>query len=366
MTVPVTTSGENRQPETTFLKETRKMSKTREIILTGDRPTGKLHLGHYVGSLKNRVTLQDQYETFIIIADFQVLIDHLEDTHHVEANIREIILDYLSVGIDPTKSTLFIQSAVPQLTELTMYLSMLVTVARLRRNPTVKAEAKRVDVDSEKDDIAYGFLGYPVSQAADILLFRAHCVPVGEDQRPHIEQTRELAERFNKLFGEVFPLPNILISETPRLPGLSGEGKMSKSLGNAIYLSDPEDLVRQKVMSMYTDPTRVRATDPGHIEGNVVFTYLDAFDPDVEQVASLKKKYQVGGIGDVELKQYLFEVLMRFLGPIQKRRAEFEQQPDYICQVISRGCIRAREVGEETMKLVRRAVQYDYPNLLIH
>lgn len=336
----------------------------RQIILTGDRPTGRLHLGHYVGSLKNRVALQDEYKTFIIIADFQVLIDHLGDTHQIEANIREIILDYLSVGIDPAKSTIFIQSAVPQLTELTTYLSMLVTVARLRRNPTVKAEAKRVNVDSEKDDIVYGFLGYPVSQAADILLFRAHCVPAGEDQRPHIEQTRELAERFNKLFGDVFPLPDILISETPRLPGLSGEGKMSKSLGNAIYLSDPEDLVRQKVMSMYTDPTRVRATDPGHIEGNVVFTYLDVFDPDVEQLAVLKEKYQAGGIGDVELKQYLTDVLVRFLEPIQKRRSEFEQQPDYTRHVISQGCVHAREVGEETMRLVRRATGFDYSQLL--
>jgi len=341
------------------------MNMARKIILTGDRPTGKLHLGHYVGSLKNRVALQDQYDTFIIIADFQVLVDHLEDTHQVEANIREIVLDYLSVGIDPAKSTIFIQSAIPQLCELTMYFSMLVTVARLRRNPTVKAEAKNVDVDSEKDDIVYGFLGYPVSQAADILLFRAHCVPVGEDQRPHIEQTRELAERFNKLFGEVFPLPDILVSETPRLVGLSGEGKMSKSLGNAIYLSDSADLVRHKVMSMYTDPTRLRATDPGHIEGNVVFTYLDAFDPNIKYVTDLKEKYKAGGIGDVELKQYLIEVLMRFLEPIQKRRAEFEQQPDYIRQVISQGCVRAREASEETMKLVRKAVQYDYPNLLI-
>lgn len=341
------------------------MSKTKQIILTGDRPTGRLHLGHYVGSLKNRVALQNEYDTFIIIADFQVLIDHLKDSHQVEANIREIVLDYLAVGIDPTKSTIFIQSALPQLTELTMYLSMLVTVARLRRNPTVKAEAQRVGVDSEKDNIVYGFLGYPVSQAADILLFRAHCVPAGEDQRPHIEQTRELAERFNKLFGKVFPIPELLVSETPKLPGLSGEGKMSKSLGNAIYLSDPVDDVRQKVMSMYTDPTRQRATDPGHIEGNVVFTYLDAFDPDVEQVAGLKEKYQAGGIGDVKLKKYLLEVLMRFLEPIQRRRAEFEQRPDYIRQVVSQGCVRAREIGEETMKLVRRAVQYDYPNLLI-
>lgn len=341
------------------------MNKTREIILTGDRPTGKLHLGHYAGSLKNRVALQDQYDTFIIIADFQVLIDHLEDSRLVEANIGEIILDYLAVGIDPAKSTIFIQSAVPQLSELTTYLSMLVTVARLRRNPTVKAEAQRIGIDSEQDNIVYGFLGYPVSQAADILLFRAHCVPAGEDQRPHIEQTRELASRFNKLFDKVFPIPELLVSETPKLPGLSGEGKMSKSLGNAIYLSDPADAVRKKVMSMYTDPTRKRATDPGHIEGNVVFTYLDAFDPDFEQVAGFKEKYQAGDIGDVELKKYLFEVLMRFLEPIQKRRAEFKQQPDYIRQVVGQGCVRAREVGEETMKLVRRAVRYDYQKLLL-
>lgn len=341
------------------------MNQMKKIILTGDRPTGKLHLGHYAGSLKNRVVMQDQYDTFIVIADFQVLIDHLEDSHRVEANIREIVLDYLAVGIDPAKSTIFIQSAVPQLTELTMYLSMLVTVARLRRNPTVKAEAQRIGVDSEQDNIIYGFLGYPVSQAADILLFRAHCVPAGEDQRPHVEQTRELAERFNKFFGKVFPIPELLISETPKLPGLSGQGKMSKSLGNAIYLSDPADNVRKKVMSMYTDPAHQRATDPGHIEGNVVFTYLDAFDPDVDHVASLKNQYQTGGIGDVELKKYLFEVLMRFLDPIQKRRVEFEQQPDYIRQVINQGCIRARAVGEETMKLVRRAVQYDYPKFLL-
>ena len=350
---------ENRIPEIRAIGEEKK------IILTGDRPTGKLHLGHYIGSLKNRVALQDQYDTFTIIADFQVLIDHLEDSHQVEANIREIVLDYLSVGIDPTKSTIFIQSALPQLTELTTYLSMLVTVARLRRNPTVKAEAQRVGVDSERDNIVYGFLGYPVSQAADILLFRAHCVPAGEDQRPHIEQTRELAERFNKLFGEVFPVPELLVSETPKLPGLSGEGKMSKSLGNAIYLSDPAAVVRQKVMSMYTDPTRKHAADPGHIEGNVVFTYLDAFDPDIHHVASLKEQYQAGSVGDVKLKKYLFEVLVRLLEPIQSRRTEFEQQPDYIRHVLRQGCIHAREVGEETMKLVRKAVQYDYPNLLI-
>lgn len=340
------------------------MNKTKEIILTGDRPTGKLHLGHYVGSLKNRVTLQSDFDTFIIIADFQVLIDHLEDSRQVEANIKEIVLDYLSVGIDPAISTIFIQSAVPQLAELTMYLSMLVTVARLRRNPTVKSEAQIIGVNSEQDNITYGFLGYPVSQAADILLFRAHCVPAGEDQRPHIEQTRELADRFNNLFGKVFPLPDLLVSETPRLPGIFGKGKMSKSLGNAIYLSDPDEEVRKKVMSMYTDPTRKYATDPGHIEDNVVFSYLDAFDYDKEYVADLKNRYEAGGIGDVELKKRLFEALKQFMGPIQKRRSEFKKHPDYIRQVVNNGCARAIEVGEETMKLVRKAVRYDYPDIL--
>ena len=342
------------------------MNKTKEIILTCDRPTGKLHLGHYVGSLKNRVALQDQYDTFIIIADFQVLIDHLEDSRQVEANIKEIVLDYLSVGIDPTKSTIFIQSAVPQLAELTMYLSMLVTVARLRRNPTVKSEAQRIGVNSEQDNITYGFLGYPVSQAADILLFRAHCVPAGEDQRPHIEQAREIADRFNSLFGKVFPLPDLLVSETPRLPGIFGEGKMSKSLGNAIYLSDPSEEIRKKVMSMYTDPTRKRATDPGHIDGNVVFSYLDAFDPNEERVANFKEMYGTGSIGDVELKKHLFEVLMQFLEPVQKRRSELKKQPAYIRDVVNHGCARAVEVGEETMKLVRKAIKYDYPDLLIY
>ncbi|TAN58742.1 tryptophan--tRNA ligase [Patescibacteria group bacterium] len=339
------------------------MKNQRETILTGDRPTGKLHLGHYVGSLKNRVALQDVYNTFIIIADFQVLIDHLEDSHKVKTNIKEITLDYLGAGIDPAQTTIFIQSVVPQLAELTVYLSMLVTVSRLRRNPTVKSEAQRIGVDSEQDNITYGFLGYPVSQAADILLFRAHCVPAGEDQRPHIEQTRELANRFNKVFGKVFPLPELLISETPRLPGIFGEGKMSKSLGNAIYLSDSAEEVRRKVMSMYTDPTRKHASDPGHIEGNVVFTYLDAFDSDFERVADLKNKYQVGGIGDIELKNHLFEVLMNFLRPMQKRRNEFEKHPDYIQQVLKDGCARAVEIGEETMKLVRKAVGYNYADL---
>ena len=341
------------------------MSTARQIILTGDRPTGRLHLGHYVGSLERRVALQDTYETFIVIADFQVLTDHLKDTQQVEENISQIVLDYLSVGIDPAKTTIFIQSAVPQLCELTTYLSFLVTVARLRRNPTVKAEAKLVDVDADRDDIVYGFLGYPVSQAADILLFRAHCVPAGEDQRPHIEQTRELAHRFNTTFGEVFPLPDLLVSTTPRLPGLSGpSAKMSKSLGNAIFLSDPLDVVREKIMGMYTDPNRLRATDPGTVEGNPVFVYHDAFNPDTALVDELKVRYRAGTVGDVEVKQRLFEALEGFLRPIQQRRALLEHDPDVVKQVLTAGTARACQVGEETMRLVRAAVGYNYPRLL--
>ncbi len=339
------------------------MSQTRQVILTGDRPTGKLHLGHYVGSLKSRVELQDEYDTFIIIADFQVLVDHLEDSRRVGTNVREIIFDYLSVGINPSKSTIFVQSAVPQLSELTTYLSMLVTVARLRRNPTVKAEAKKVDVDSDKDSIVYGFLGYPVSQAADILLFRANLVPAGEDQRPHIEQTRELALRFNTVFHcDVFPLPDILISETPRLPGLSGIEKMSKSLGNAIYLSDPIDEIRKKVGVAFTDPARIRRNDPGNPEVCPVYHYHKAFDPsNAPNVAQMCSSATIGCVG---CKKNLTEVLESFLTPIQKRRAEFEHDDALIRKVVVEGCDRAREVGEETMKLVRKAVGYDYPGLL--
>ncbi len=336
----------------------------RQVILTGDRPTGRLHLGHYVGSLRNRVELQMIYDTFIIIADFQVLIDHLESSRQVTENIREVLLDYLAVGIDPKHATVFVQSAIPQLTELTMYLSMLVTVARLRRNPTVKEEARHVNVDSERDDIVYGFLGYPVSQAADILLFRANLVPVGKDQEPHIEQTRELARRFNRLFGPVFPEPHALISDLPLLPGITGQAKASKSLGNAIYLSDPTDVVAKKVKAMYTDPHHLRVNDPGSIEGNVVFTYLDAFDPDKADLAYWKERYQKGGVADGAVKARLAEVLETFLIPIRRRREQFAKDDAYLREVLRNGCERARETGEETMRLVRQAVGYDHHRLL--
>lgn len=340
------------------------MSERKPVILTGDRPTGSLHLGHYVGSLRNRVELQDEYDVYIIIADFQVLIDHLKDASKVQDYVWEIILDYLSVGIDPAKSHVFIQSAVPELTDLTMYLSMLVRVSRLYQNPTIKAEAAKAGIDFDKGEMTYGFLGYPVSQAADILLFNANLVPAGEDQRPHIEQTRALARTFNRTFGKVFVEPKLLVSETPRLSGTDGQDKMSKSLGNAIFLSDPDEVLRKKVNSMYTDPTRLRATDPGHVEGNVVFEHLDAFDPDKQEVERLKALYCEGGIGDVDLKKYLFEVLVGFLDPIRKRRADFAKHPDFIREVAQRGCAQAREIGARTMQSVREAVGYNYPKIL--
>ncbi|RJO59789.1 tryptophan--tRNA ligase [Candidatus Parcubacteria bacterium] len=336
----------------------------KKILLTGDRPTGKLHLGHYVGSLANRVKFQKEYDCFFIIADYQVLTDHIQDTKQVPQNVEEVILDWLSIGLDPKQSTFFIQSAVPQLAELTMYFSMLVTIARLRRNPTIKSEAQNVRVDSDKDNITYGFLGYPISQAADILLFQPDIVPVGEDQLPHIEQTREIAEKFNSLFGKVFKLPKAIVSENSRLPGLDGKSKMSKSLNNAIYLSDSADEVKKKVMTAFTDPTRIRATDPGHLQGNVVFTYLDAFHPDSKELDLLKERYQKGAVGDVEVKKLLIEVLNNFLEPIRIKRKEFAKDKKYLHKIITAGCEKARGVGEKTMQEVRRAVHYDYPGLL--
>jgi tryptophanyl-tRNA synthetase len=339
------------------------MDSDKQIILTGDRPTGRLHLGHYVGSLANRTALQDAYSTFIVIADFQVLIDHLDDAGLVEDHIYQMVIDYLSVGLDPDKSTIFIQSAVPQLTDLTMYLSMLVTVARLRRNPTLKAEAGQVGVDSERDDITYGFLGYPVSQAADILLFRAHLVPAGEDQRPHIEQTRELARKFNRTFGEVFPLPDLLVSDTPRLPGLDGNAKMSKSLGNAVNLADPRDVVEKKVMSAVTDPSRAKKTDPGHPEVCSVFAYHEAFDP--ESSCEVASECRAGNIGCVDCKRNLICKLEGFLEPVREKRAEVEKEgPDFIRCILNAGCLEARAIGDETMDMVRQAVGYDYGKIL--
>ena len=330
-------------------------------ILTGDRPTGSLHLGHYVGSLANRIRLQDEHECFLILADYQVLTDHLRETEKIATNIREIVLDYLSVGIDPNKNTIFIQSLIPEIAELTMYFSFLVTVSRLQRNPTVKEETQAARVSNK--EFTYGFLGYPISQAADILIVRANLVPVGEDQLPHIEQTREVAQTFNRHFKEVFPIPDPLLSKFPRLLGIEGQ-KMSKSRNNAIYLKDSPEKVAMKVKQAYTDPTRIRITDPGHIEGNVVFSYLDAFMTDQEELQEIKNRYRAGKIGDVAVKQRLTEVLNDFLDPIRERRSEFESKSGLIRDILLSGIERTRYEARDTMERVREAMHMDYDSLI--
>lgn len=327
-------------------------------ILTGDRPTGRLHLGHYVGSLVNRVKLQEEYETFILIADVQALTDHFEHPEILQQNIREVTKDYLAVGIDPGKSTIFIQSLIPEIAELAVYYLNLVTVARLQRNPTVKDEMQQKGFEQ---NLPAGFLVYPVHQAADITIFNADLVPVGKDQLPMIEQTVEIVRRFNALYAPVLVEPQAKVGEFARLPGIDGQAKMSKSLGNAIYLADDAKAVEAKVMRMYTDPTRLRATDPGHIEGNPVFVYHDAFNPDKEEVADLKERYVQGKVGDVEVKKKLAKALNAFLDPIREQRAKYDQDEKAIDEILKEGNRRARAVAQETMGRVRRAMKIDYP-----
>ncbi len=326
-------------------------------ILTGDRPTGPLHLGHFVGSLANRVKLQYEYDTYIIIADVQALTDNFDDPQKVRDNITEVAMDNLAVGIDPNIATIFIQSLVPQIAELTAFYSNLVTVSRLERNPTTKDEMREKGMEN---NVTYGFLGYPVSQAADITVVNADLVPVGEDQKPHVELTRDIVARFNNVYGPTLHEPEALIGQVDRLPGLDGKAKMSKSLGNAIFLKDDAKTVERKVMSMYTDPTRIRATDPGHVEGNPVFAFHDAFNPNAEEVEEMKRLYRVGGIGDVAVKRSLANALNDFLEPIRQRRAEIEARPDYVRDVLIEGTRKTKQVGEETMRLVRHAMKIDY------
>ncbi|MDD2822526.1 MAG: tryptophan--tRNA ligase [Candidatus Daviesbacteria bacterium] len=328
-------------------------------ILTGDRPTGKLHLGHFVGSLANRVKLQDEYEQFVMIADVQALTDNFENPQKVRDNINEVALDYLSVGIDPKKTTIFIQSMIPQIAELTIFYMNLVTVARLQRNPTVKDEMKQKGME---ENVPLGFLAYPVSQAADITCVNADLVPVGEDQLPMIEQTREIVRRFNTLYGNVLHEPKGLVGSSPRLVGTDGNNKMSKSLNNAIFLSDSADEVEKKVMSMYTDPTRLKATDPGHVEGNPVFVYLDAFgtDKDKDQITSLKERYRTGQVGDVEVKKYLVQILNNFLDPIRKRRSEYEKNPELVEKILKEGTEKARAEAQQTLAKIKKAMKIDY------
>ena len=343
-----------------------------KIILTGDRPTGKLHVGHYVGSLKRRVELQNSGEydkIFIMIADAQALTDNADNPAKIRDNIMEVALDYLSVGIDPTKSNIFVQSHIAELTELSFYYMNLVTVSRLQRNPTVKAEIKMRNFETS---IPVGFYTYPISQAADITAFKATTVPAGEDQMPMVELTKEIVHKFNSVYGETLVDPKILLPENEaclRLPGIDGKAKMSKSLGNCIYLSDTEEDVRAKIMEMYTDPLHIKVSDPGHIEGNTVFTYLDAFSrpehfeeymPDYANLDELKEHYRKGGLGDVKIKRFLNNVMQEELSPIRARRAEFEKDIPEVYNILKKGSDVARETAAQTLSEVKRAMKIDY------
>lgn len=328
------------------------------VVLTGDRPTGPLHLGHYVGSLAQRVHLQDTHTQYVMIADTQALTDNYENPEKVRANVLQVALDYLAVGIDPAKTTFFIQSMIPQISELAFFYLNLVTVARLERNPTVKTEILQRGFEKS---IPAGFLIYPVHQAADITIVKAQVVPVGADQIPMIEQTNEIVRSFNRIYNtDVLKEAHAMVPEEGRLVGIDGKAKMSKSLGNAIFLSDSADEVAKKVMLMYTDPDHVKVSDPGKVEGNVVFTYLDIFDENKHEVYELKEHYQRGGLGDVMLKRRLIEILNAFLDPIRKRRAELAQDPQAVMDIIFAGTDRVHEVAENTMREVREAMKLNY------
>lgn len=344
-----------------------------KIILTGDRPTGRLHVGHYVGSLKRRVELQNSGEydsVYIMIADAQALTDNFDNPDKVRSNISEVALDYMSCGLDPAKSTLFVQSYISELTELTFYYANLVTVSRLKRNPTVKSE---IQLRGFNSSIPVGFFTYPISQAADITAFKANVVPVGEDQLPMLEQAREIVHSFNSIYGEeVLVMPKAFLPNNQacmRLPGTDGKAKMSKSLGNCIYLSDNPDDIRKKVMSMYTDPDHIRIEDPGKLEGNTVFTYLDAFCnaahfehhlPEYANLQELKDHYTKGGLGDVKVKKFLYAVLMEELEPIQARRHELEKDIPAVMEILREGSVKAREVAAQTLSEVKHAMKIDY------
>ncbi len=347
------------------------MSKEK-VILTGDRPTGRLHIGHYVGSLKRRVELQeagDFKKMFVFIADAQALTDNIDNPEKVRQNVIEVALDYLAVGLDPSKITIFIQSQIPELCELSFYFMDLVTVSRLQRNPTVKTE---IGMRGFESSIPVGFFTYPISQAADIAAFRATTVPAGEDQKPMLEQATEIVRRFNYIYGDTLVEPSILLPQNQvccRLPGTDGKAKMSKSLGNCIYLAETAQEVKKKVMSMYTDPLHVHVEDPGHLEGNAVFTYLDAFCqpqhfeafwPDYANLDEVKEHYQRGGLGDMKVKKFLNNILQAELEPIRQRRAEFEKDIPAVYEMLRKGCEEAREVAAKTLDDVRRAMKINY------
>lgn len=343
-----------------------------KIILTGDRPTGHLHVGHFVGSLQERVLLQNSGkfdEIYFMIADAQALTDNAENPEKVRQNVLQVALDYLAVGIDPQKATIFIQSLIPELFELSTYYMDLVTVARVQRNPTVKAEIQQKNFETS---VPLGFFCYPVSQAADITAFHATHVPVGEDQKPMLEQCREIVHKFNSVYGETLTEPDIVLPSNKaclRLPGLDGKAKMSKSLGNCIYLSDDADTIKKKVMSMFTDPTHIQVSDPGHVEGNPVFTYLDAFSkpehfaaflPDYANLDELKAHYQRGGLGDMKIKRFLNEVLQSVLGPIRERREYWEARKPEVVDILKEGTARAEAKAAQTLSEVRAAMKINY------
>ena len=336
----------------------------KKVILTGDRPTGKLHIGHYVGSLKKRVELQNsgEYETFIMIADTQALTDNAKNPEKVRNNVLQVALDYLAAGIDPSKTTIFVQSQIPQLPELAMYYANLVSISRLERNPTVKTEIKQKNFG---EGVPSGFVFYPISQAADITAFKATHVPVGEDQMPMIELTREISRSFNQTYKtDTLVEPEVILSKEGierRLPGINGmDAKMSKSLNNGIYLADSFEEMRAKVMKMYTDPEHIRVEDPGKIEGNVVFAYLDIFAEDKEKVAEMKANYQKGGLGDVAVKKYLIEEMDKILKPIREKRAELEKDPEIIYEILRKGSLKAEKIAAQTLKEVKQAMKIDY------
>ena len=365
---------DHKRRRTKSIRKAEKEKIMKQVILTGDRPTGRLHVGHYVGSLKERVRLQNSGkfdEIYIMIADAQALTDNAEHPEKVRQNIIEVALDYLSVGIDPAKSNIFIQSQISQLTELTFYYMNLVTVSRLQRNPTVKSEIQMRNFEAS---IPVGFFCYPISQAADITAFKATTVPVGEDQEPMIEQCREIVRKFNSVYGEALVEPEILLPDNKaclRLPGTDGKAKMSKSLGNCIYLSDTPEEVKKKVMSMYTDPNHIQVSDPGQVEGNTVFTYLDAFSsdedfaeflPDYKNLDELKDHYRRGGLGDVKVKKFLLNVINKELEPIRARRHEYEKDIPEVYNILKKGTEAAYAVAQDTLDDVKAAMKIDYFN----
>lgn len=330
----------------------------KKTILTGDRPTGKLHLGHLVGSLQNRIRLQDEFKEYIIIADVQALTDNAENPEKIRDNVLEVAIDNLAVGVDPKKSSIFIQSMIPEIAEMTIYFLNLATLAHLQKNPTVKDEMQQKGFGT---NVPMGFLAYPISQAADILAFKADLAPVGADQLPVLEQTNEIVEKFNRIYKKnVFKKIEPMISNVSRLPGIDGKAKMGKSLNNAIYLSDSADEIKKKVMEMYTDPGHIKIGDPGKIEGNVVFAYLDIFDSDKNEIAKLKENYQQGGLGDVEVKKRLIDILENTIAPIREKRKELAKDPNQVMEILKQGTREARAIASQTLKEVKEALLIDY------